>query len=420
MSDARFPSIFRANVLVTGSEGLSVSAGGIGAGLTAAEMGAIGTGDVVADNKMAVNTTVADGTNDLHVVGQTGVTGAIVVGSSEITNTAAGDIMTDGRITVGVTGDASTTIGDNLLYVNGDAAITGNLYATVDFTIGDDLTVNGNLVVLNDVTMGTGAADDLLHANMGMAYVNALGTKLELNGTADNEGVYLNADTLTTLHMSGIANSEVIHVNADTAKIALDGTGGAEQIYMNAGSTADISISGTTGSEVVFANADSTQMWIDGSANNILFTAADVNFSDDVTITGDLYLQGGLQLPQMQSEVVTLANSALATRTTLTGGQIPDEGMLLIMVSSNSNVAPTGTFIASKPNTAVAGVVSTIFSGPSVVGAGGESDICTLDVEWNAGATTPSIYYSTLAVAANGVSHDYGVATMIASGPTTT
>jgi len=534
MADAIFPSVFRANVLVTGTDGLSVFAGGIGVGLTATEMGAIGVGDVVADNKMAVNATVADVANDLHVIGAAGITSTVSVGAVSYGGLAAGEIAAATAIYVGLpTQDisANTSVGDNILFVEGDMAAIGNLF------LGDNLTVNNNLTVLNSVTLGTGDTSDNLFVSIGQAFVNAQLTKIELDGTASAEVVYINADTLTsihmagaagtelieinadtakltvsgatsaeqiyanaalakiqldgtvaaevvyinadtlttvhmsgvaasetihvnantakialdgssgteqiyanaalakiqlngtaaaevvyisadtltTVHMSGVAASETIHVNANTAKIALDGSSGTEQIYINAGATGKIDLDGTTGSEVTYINTGSTKIWVDGGANNVLFTAADVNFSADVTISGDLFLTGGLQLPGMTSEVVDITDAGTPVSLAATG--IPIVGSMMVMVASeNGSIAPTAVFVCTKSSAGGAGTVLTLSSTVSVINVG--TSVINLDMVWPTGAAVPTLGYTD---AGDGASnHSYGVTTLIASGVTPT
>lgn len=344
-----FPSIFRANVEVGGSKSLSVSGGGIGAGISATDMAGLSSGDIVAATKMAVGASAVDGLNDFHVAGAAGVTGDATIGAGLSVGTSA-SIGTS--LVVGTT----ASIGTNL-DVTGNASIGVNLDVTTAATIGSKMAVGAAAVDGTNDFHVIGAAGITQHVLVG---------------------------DLTGANVSGVADGD----------IAL----GGRLLVGDSFNAANV------------------------GAPNDLYVQGDATIATDLHIGGDLYLSSGIQIPQLQSEIVTLDNTANrdtpATGVSLTGASIPNAGMLIMMVASNDHTqsAPSAAFIAAKPSDGVAGVVTTLHSGASAVNAG--TDIMQLEMVWNSGDAKPALHYTAHAGAGNDGQVSYGVTTLISSGPT--
>jgi hypothetical protein len=410
---ATFPTIFRAGVAVNGDEGLLVKTR-LGVGLTPTQQGALSNDEAGFAGHVVINGTATITNAALYVpVGDVTIeSGGFGVGLSDteigVAAIGTGDALIKTSLGVGYTSEqaglefavagqsrfAAGGVGIGTTIANTNTLPEGDLVVKSQIGIGNEVPITGDsaLTVVGDTRitagLGVGASDAQAEAlDAGEAVFTAGAT---VGGTAIN--------ATNTLHVIGTVGATV------------DATIGANL---------DVTTDGTFGSKLAVGQGTT-------HADNILHVVgragvtANLYVGDDLHVAGDLYLTGGLQLPSLQSEVVTLANSmnaGVGNGVSLAGGEVPTSGMLLITVAANNGaIGPTGMFALSKPNVNTAGVVSTLHSGFSPVINALNSDSVSLGMSWNADGNKPILYYES-ATAVNEGTLAYGVTTLVPSGP---
>jgi hypothetical protein len=325
--------------------------------------GAIGIG--LSDLQMA-----SVGANNLAVSTKAVIGGVAPDGANHLhvvgTVGATGNVVAGTRAAVGGATDAV-----NHLQVTGTAGVT------VDVTIGANLDVGVDLVVSQDAMIG-----DFLAVNAA------------------------SVDGSNELHVTGAAGIEqhVLVGNLLAANVVAAADG-------------DIALSGKL---MVGASFNAANV---GGAND-MYVQGDATIATDLHIGGDLYLTGGIQIPQLQSEIVTLDNVAnhdtAGTAIAMTGSSVPNAGMLLMLVASNDRdqSAPSAAFIAAKPQDGTAAIITTLHSGASIVNGG--SGVMQLEMVWNAGNVKPALHYTAHAGTTNDGQVNYGITTLISAGPSPT